>query len=173
MRAGLALPPTYPWTGRGQVRGVPRAWGREGWTNAVGHLGWDPKGQAPVGFRVLEGPCRTGEVVAYLEALAWEAQGSGRPTVVFLDNVPFHHLNPMETVWRRVRGFLLPRWQNSGRPSHKPCVPWGEMGTRSYARALNPDVGPVAGPPLDGAADGVGPAEGGLGPLGEGLQHPV
>ena len=87
-------------------------------------------------FRLLEGSCWSGEVVAYLDLLAEEAERKGRPVVVVLDNAPFHtagvvedrragwearglklyylpaycpHLNPMEGVWRRLKGFLMPR----------------------------------------------------------------
>ncbi len=87
-------------------------------------------------YRVVEGPCRTGEVVGYLDALAGEAEDSRKETVVVLDNAPFHtakavkerrpvweakglrlyylpaycpHLNLIEGVWRRVKGFLMPR----------------------------------------------------------------
>jgi putative transposase len=85
---------------------------------------------------MLDGPCRTGEVVLYLDALAEEAEGAGREVVVVLDNAPFHtakavkerrpvweakglelyylpahcpHLNLIEGVWRRLKGFLMPR----------------------------------------------------------------
>ena len=70
-------------------------------------------------------------------SLAEEAQGEGRRVVVVLDNAPFHkagaiqearagweaeglraayhlpaycpHLNLIEGVWRRLKGFLMPR----------------------------------------------------------------
>ncbi len=41
-------------------------------------------------YAMLDGPCRTGEVVLYLDALAEEAEGAGREVVVVLDNAPFH-----------------------------------------------------------------------------------
>jgi putative transposase len=83
---------------------------------------------------MVEGPCRSAEVVAYLDALAEEAR---EEVVVLLDNAPFHtagmvkerrpywegrglttlrylpaycpHLNLIERVWRKVKGFLMPR----------------------------------------------------------------
>ncbi len=85
---------------------------------------------------LLAGSCRTGDVVCYLDALAEEAERSNEPTVVVLDNASFHtagavrerergwevlglklyrlpaycpHLNPIEGVWRRLKGFLMPR----------------------------------------------------------------
>ena len=87
-------------------------------------------------YRMLEGPCRTAEVMDYLDALAEEAEREGKPVVVVLDRAPFHragavrerrpgweakglvlyylpsycpHLNPIEGVWRRLKGFLMPR----------------------------------------------------------------
>lgn len=85
---------------------------------------------------MVEGPCRPAEVVGYLEALAGEALERGGEVVVVLDDAPFHtakavkgkraewgaeglrlrylpaycpHLNLVEGVWRRVKGFLMPR----------------------------------------------------------------
>jgi len=72
-------------------------------------------------------------VRGYLDRVA---EGLAKPLKVFMDNAPFHrsrevegrkeawrerglmvaylpryspHLNPMESVWRRVKGFLMPR----------------------------------------------------------------
>lgn len=82
---------------------------------------------------MVEGPCRSAEVVAYLDALAKETR---EEVEVVLDNAPFHtagmvkerrpfwegrgltlrylpsycpHLNLIEGVWRKVKGFLMPR----------------------------------------------------------------
>lgn len=101
-----------------------------------GHLEWEPEGDHRVRFGVVEGPCRTEQVLDYLEGLARQAECGGKPVVLFLDNAPFHrsgrlrartaewermglvlrylpryspHLNPMEGVWRRIKGFLMPR----------------------------------------------------------------
>ncbi len=87
-------------------------------------------------YTMLDGPCRGGEVVGYLDALAQEAEGAGKEVVVVLDNASFHtakvverrrpiweakglklrylpaycpHLNLIEGVWRRLKGFLMPR----------------------------------------------------------------
>ena len=87
-------------------------------------------------YSVIEGSCRSGEVIGYLDALAEKAQREGRLCVVVLDNAPFHtagairereaeweakglrlyrlpsycpHLNLIEGVWRRLKGFLMPR----------------------------------------------------------------
>ncbi len=80
--------------------------------------------------------CRSREVVGYLDALAEQAEEGGKRCVVVLDNAPFHtagvireresewaagglvlyrlpaycpHLDPIEGVWRRLKGFLMPR----------------------------------------------------------------
>ena len=75
-------------------------------------------------------------MIGYLDALAEGAEREGKPVVVVLDRAPFHtagavgdaragweakglrlyylpaycpHLNPIEGVWRRLKGFLMPR----------------------------------------------------------------
>lgn len=91
-------------------------------------------------YSLLEGSCRSAEVIGYLDALASEVERAGEEVVVVLDNAPFHtagalreplrereegwhevglflyqlpaycpHLNLVEGVWRRVKGFLMPR----------------------------------------------------------------
>lgn len=87
-------------------------------------------------YRMLEGSCNSTEVLLYLEALAEKSQREDRPCVVVMDNAPFHtagairereakweargltlyrlpaycpHLNLIEGVWRRLKGFLMPR----------------------------------------------------------------
>ncbi|BCZ87325.1 hypothetical protein TthTF19_24150 (plasmid) [Thermus thermophilus] len=47
----LTLPPTYAWCRRGEAKGVPRAWGKEGRVNVVGHLvrGGEERGVAGAG----------------------------------------------------------------------------------------------------------------------------
>lgn len=74
--------------------------------------------------------------MSYLDALAEKAQKAGEEVVVVMDNAPFHtsgiireregrweemglslyrlptycpHLNLIEGVWRRLKGFLMPR----------------------------------------------------------------
>ena len=133
---GLSLPPTYAWARKGEAGRVPRAWGKSGRVNAVAHLERRSCGGWALGYALLEGRCGTGEVVAYLEGLSREVAREGVRGVVFLDNAPFHrsrgfreaverwrgrglevaylpryspHLNPVETIWRRVKGFLMPR----------------------------------------------------------------
>ncbi|MGC8876731.1 transposase, partial [Thermus sp.] len=65
-----------------------------------------------LGYRLLEGRCGTGEAVAYLEGLSREVAREGVRGVVFqVAYLPRYspHLNPVESVWRRVKGFLMPR----------------------------------------------------------------
>lgn len=86
-------------------------------------------------YRVLEGSCDREEVLGCLDALA-ERASPAKPCMVVLDNAPFHtagvvrereaawearglrlyrlpaycvHLNLIEGVWRRLKGFVMPR----------------------------------------------------------------
>ena len=133
----LCLPPAYSWTkkGRANRHEVRTRWGKQGRINLIGTLCLDGQAES-LEYRMLEGPCRTGEVLSYLDSLAEEAQKQGRRVVVVLDNAPFHkagavwdarsgweakglelyylpaycpHLNLIEGVWRRLKGFLMPR----------------------------------------------------------------
>lgn len=134
----LCLPPAYSWTkkGRANRREVRTRWGKQGRINLIGTLSLDEEVES-LEYRMLEGPsCRTGEVLGYLNSLAEEAESKGRRVVVVLDNAPFHkagairdaragweakglelyylpaycpHLNLIEGVWRRLKGFLMPR----------------------------------------------------------------
>lgn len=134
----MCLPPAYGWAkkGRAHQHRVPTRWGRHGRVNLLGTLRFEGKDEERLEYRLLEGSCRTAEVVDYLDALAEEAGRRDEPTVVVLDNAPFHtakalrerepgweasglrlyrlpaycpHLNPIEGVWRRLKGFLMPR----------------------------------------------------------------
>ncbi|TCJ16914.1 hypothetical protein E0L93_09450 [Rubrobacter taiwanensis] len=94
------------------------------------------EGHERLEYRMLEGSCDSGKVLLYLDARAHEAEQGGKPCVVVLDNAPFHtagvlrereaewegrgltlyrlpayclHLNLIEGVWRRLKGFLMPR----------------------------------------------------------------
>ena len=134
----MCLPPAYGWAkkGRAHQHRVPTRWGRQGRVNLIGTLAFEG-GTELLEYRLVEGPCRTAEVLEHLEALAEEAEGRGkRPVVVVLDNAPSHtaravrerepewkarglrlyrlpaycpQLNPIEGVWRRLKGFLMPR----------------------------------------------------------------
>ncbi len=133
----MCLPPTHTWTlkGRKHQHRVSTRWGKQGRVNLVGTLCFEREDER-LEFRLLEGSCRSGEVVAYLDLLAEKAQREGKPVVVVMDRAPFHragavrdrrpgweakglrlyylpsycpHLNPIEGVWRRLKGFLMPR----------------------------------------------------------------
>lgn len=105
--------------------------------NLIGTLSFgDGEEAGSLEYRLLEGSCRTGEVIGYLGALAERAQRDGARVVVVLDNAPFHkagavrdarpgweakglrlrylpaycpHLNLIEGMWRKLKGFLMPR----------------------------------------------------------------
>ncbi len=134
----MCLPPSYTWTlkGRKHQHRVPTRWGKQGRINLMGTLCFEGESEERLEYRLLEGSCRSGEVVAYLDLLAEKAQREGKLVVVVLDRAPFHqagavreerpkweakgltlyylpsycpHLNPIEGVWRRLKGFLMPR----------------------------------------------------------------
>lgn len=87
----LCLPPAYSWTkkGRANRREVRTRWGRQGRINLIGTLCLEGEAQL-LEYRMLEGPCRTGEVLGYLGSLAEKAQREGWRVVVVLDNASFH-----------------------------------------------------------------------------------
>ena len=132
----MCPPPTHTWTPKGQAHQhrVPSRWGSEGRINLIGTLCLEA-GVERLEYRVLESSCNSEEVLLYLDALA-ERASPEKPCVVVLDNAPFHtagvvreretewearglrlyrlpaycpHLNPIEGVWRRLKGFLMPR----------------------------------------------------------------
>ncbi len=133
----LCLPPAYSCTmkGRANRHEVRTRWGKQGRINLIDTLRLG-EGVELVEYRMLEGACRTGEVLGYLDALAEQAAREDRRVVVVLDNAPFHkagairaarpgweakglelyylpaycpHLNLIEGVWKRLKGFLMPR----------------------------------------------------------------
>ena len=109
---------------------VRTRWGKQGRINLVGTLSLEGEGEQLLEYQMLEGSCRSGEVVGYLNLLASRAEREGKRVVVVLDNAPFHtakvvkeegrarweaqglklyylpsycpHLNPIEGVWRRL-----------------------------------------------------------------------
>jgi hypothetical protein len=77
----------------GEVQPTPGedAMGKQGRINLIGTLCVEETvEQQRLEYRMLEGPCRTGEVIGYLDALAERAKLEGKPVVVILDNAPFH-----------------------------------------------------------------------------------
>ena len=135
----MCLPPSYTWTPKGTAHQhrVRSRWGSAGRINLIGTLCFLEGEEAErLEYSVIEGSWRSGEVKGYLDALADQAQREGKPCVVVLDNAPFHtagvireregrwearglrlyrlpsycpHLNLIEGVWRRLKGFLMPR----------------------------------------------------------------
>jgi putative transposase len=102
----------------------------------MGTLCMEGEGYERLEYRILEGSSNSGQVLLYLDALVVKAQQQDKPCVVVLDNAPFHtagvirereaewetrgltlyrlpaycpHLNLIEGVWRRLKGFLMPR----------------------------------------------------------------
>ncbi len=133
----LSLPPTSTWTKKGSSHQhrVPTRWGSEGRINIIGTLGCDDGGER-LEYAMLDGSCRSTEVIAYLDALAKEAADNSEEVVVVMDNAPSHtagavrereqgwqdmglrlyrlpsycpNLNLIEGVWRRLKHFLMPR----------------------------------------------------------------
>jgi putative transposase len=134
----LCLPPSYTWTLKGSAHQhrVKTRWGSKGRINLIGTLRVGGEGEL-LEYEMLEGGCRSGEVIGYLEVLAEKARQEARDScVVVLDNAPFHragvlqerraeweskglrlyylpaycpHLNPIEGVWKKLKGFLMPR----------------------------------------------------------------
>lgn len=134
----LCLPPTSTWTRRGQSHQhrVPTRWGSRGRVNLIGTLCAGAEGGERLEYAMIEGSCRSAQVMGYLDALAREARKAGGKVVVVMDNAPFHtsgtirgrerrwakmglrlyrlpaycpHLNLIEGAWRRLKGFLMPR----------------------------------------------------------------
>lgn len=126
----------HTWTLKGQAHQhrVRSRWGSEGRINLIGTLCLEGGAQR-LEYRVLEGSCDSEKVLSYLDALT-ERSSPVKPCVVVLDNAPFHtagavreretewearglrlyrlpaycpHLNLIEGVWRRLKGFLMPR----------------------------------------------------------------
>lgn len=130
------LPAAYTWTkrGSGQQFKVPSRWGKQGGINVLGTLSLYEQ-QEQLEYRLLNAQCCRAEVVAYLTTLAQTCKPD-QLTVVVLDNATFHkggemnekraqweakglylrylppycpQLNAIETTWRKLKGFLMPR----------------------------------------------------------------
>lgn len=126
----------YTWTkgGSGQQFRIPTRWGKSGRINLMGTYSLYGVEEG-LEVRELEGNCTGEQVMSYLDTLALECDPACI-TVVVLDNAPFHKgaklrekqrewerkglflrylppyapfLNLIEEVWRRLKGFLLPR----------------------------------------------------------------
>ncbi len=85
----LCLPPAYSWTrkGRANQHRVRTRWGKQGRINLIGSLRFEC-GKERLEYGLVEGSCRTREVIGYLDALAEEAEREGKPVVVVLTGRP-------------------------------------------------------------------------------------
>lgn len=100
-------------------------------------------------YHILEERCRAEQVKAYLDGLVQQAQHLSKEIVVVLDNAGFHkaklvkeqqetwaakglrlwfqppyspQFNLIETVWKKLKGFLLPRRCYNTRQQLKEAV---------------------------------------------------
>ena len=80
------------------------ALGAKGRVNFVGTLSLEGEGER-LEYSLLEGSCRSTEVIGYLDVLAPEAERVGEEVVMVLDNAPFHTaeaLREREEGWQEV-----------------------------------------------------------------------
>lgn len=132
---GLSLPISYSWArkGQSQQRQVPKYFGGSGRINVIGALDYAAH---QLEYALLESKCSKQAVLAFLQTQAQQANQRSKLTVLVLDNASFHRakiiqdkiphwqqqnlylrylppyspqLNPIETVWKRLKTFLLPR----------------------------------------------------------------
>lgn len=135
MGFSLSLPLSYGWCPKGKPFEVPKHWGAAGRINIIGSLSCT-QGKQQLEYQVLQERCYAQHVKTYLETLAKEAQRLAKEVVVILDNAGFHRanlikneqdgweargltlwfqppyspqFNLIETVWKKLTGFLLPR----------------------------------------------------------------
>lgn len=130
----LSVGSTWFQRGTGLQFKIPTRWGSSGRINLIGSSTVSKDGTG-LDIRELEGNCTGEQVIRFLDTLAQECDPH-KLTVVILDNAPFHkgaalrekraewearglylrYLPPyapflklIESVWRRLKGFLMPR----------------------------------------------------------------
>jgi putative transposase len=132
----LMLPLCYTWftKGSGKQFSIPTRWSSQGRINLIGTYSLYGD-ETILEYRELEKTCKQDSVIAYLETLFTEKKPE-ELLVIVLDNATFHksggikerlskwekgemflrylptycpELNPIEGVWRVVKGFLMPR----------------------------------------------------------------
>ena len=88
----LCLAPTSTWTrkGKSHQHRVKTRWGSKGRINLIGTMCLQAEGEERLEYMMVEGSCRSAEVMGYLDALAQEAEKAGEEVVVVMDNAPFH-----------------------------------------------------------------------------------
>lgn len=130
------LPLCYTWftKGKGKQFQIPTRWGSQGRINLIGSYSLFGDDEH-LEYRELEKSCKKANVLSYLETL-FVAKKPDALMVVVLDNATFHksaeiqekrpsweaggmflrflpaycpELNMIETIWRLVKGFLMPR----------------------------------------------------------------
>jgi putative transposase len=116
--------------------------------NVIGSLACS-KDQQQLEYRLLEGKCQAEQVETYLETLAQQAQCQAVQVVIALDNAGFHkakgikqhhdrrqargltlgfqppyspQFNLIETVWKKLKAFLLPRRRSKNREELKSSL---------------------------------------------------
>ena len=131
----MSLPLSYTWSLKNEPMRVPKHWGNAGRINVIGTLACS-KNKQQLEYQLLEGRCKAEQVEQYLEILAGQAQQQNVTVVVVLDNAGTHkakrikqhlerwermgltlwfqppyspHFNLIETVWKKLKSFLLPR----------------------------------------------------------------
>lgn len=114
---------------------VPKHWGNAGRINVIGTLACS-KDKQQLEYQLLEDRCKAEQVEHYLERLAQQAQQQNINSVIVLDNAGTHQakrikaqlerwqgmgltlwfqppyspqFNLIETVWKKLKSFLLPR----------------------------------------------------------------
>jgi putative transposase len=144
----LSLPLSYTWSLKNQPMRVPKHWGNAGRINVIGTLSC-LKDSQQLEYRLLEGRCKAEQVESYLETLAQQARQQGIQVVIVLDNAGFHkakrikkhferwqdmgltlwfqppyspQFNLIETVWKKLKNFLLPRRCYKNREERKTSL---------------------------------------------------
>ena len=130
----LSLCYTWYQKGSGKQFEIPMRWSSKGRLNLIGTLSLFGEHEH-LEVRELDGSCNQAQVIAYLETLVKSCKPE-HITVVVLDNATFHRgkalkerradweakglflrylpaycpqFNLIEGVWRRLKGFLMPR----------------------------------------------------------------
>jgi putative transposase len=123
----------YSWALKGKPLQVRSRWASQGRINLIG--AWLIHGQqSQLYYRQLQARCNAEQVKAFIDSL--RLQQAQTRLVIVLDNAPFHKahslqqaiplwsqqqlelfylpsycpkLNYIETIWRKLKGFLMPR----------------------------------------------------------------
>ncbi len=101
----LCLPPAYTWASKGRAHQhrVKTRWGSKGRTNLIGTSRVEAESELPE-YEMLEGRCRTKEVIDYLDLLAAKAEEEAEAVVVVLDDAPFHRAGVLQAQRCRHSG---------------------------------------------------------------------